>query len=115
MKLIVILTHFLASASAFQARPALFTNDAKLRASAPPQAVALPAVAVKLNAAFLGMYGIGMWLRPDWMMDKIMATGEPIKYHDTAYMLGQYLGAACKSLSLRALVSRIRVDHQCND
>ena len=115
MKLVVILTHFLASASAFQARPALSTNDAKLRVSAPPQAVALPAVAVKLNAAFLGMYGIGMWLRPDWMMDKIMATGEPIKYHDTAYMLGQYLGAACKSLSLRALVSRIRVDHQCND
>jgi hypothetical protein len=41
------------------------------------------------------------------MMDKIMATGEPIKYHDTAYMLGQYLGAACKSLSLDDQSSRL--------
>jgi hypothetical protein len=105
MKLVMILALF-ASSDAFQAIT-LVTKGAKLRVSAPPQAVALPAVAVKLNAAFLGMYGIGMWLRPDWMMDKIMATGEPIKYHDTAYMLGQYLGAACKSLSLDDQSSRL--------
>jgi hypothetical protein len=106
MKLVMILALF-ASADAFQTITPLVTKSAKLRVSAPPQAVALPAVAVKLNAAFLGMYGIGMWLRPDWMMDKIMATGEPIKYHDTAYMLGQYLGAACKSLSLDDQSSRL--------
>ena len=65
------------------ARPASFAGHASAAG-----------LAVKINAVALGAYGTGLWLRPDWVMDKIMATGEPTSNHDTAYMLGQYLGAA---------------------